>query len=579
MDISSAFWNQTPVATAAQALGPGIKEAATEQAKPVPVQPPPTPTPTGAEADAALMRPVNVLDLFRDWLRPFASDPEANAFLNQIANDPNLTELEMAWPPSPENLEKVMAALGLQPRAGIPVTDSGEFVPAVLPKPAQIVVDRLVQASAPILRPTDLVDLAISPSAPPVTGLPQDFIKAYQSAETSPAVLPRPVAGEQAQPVPQPVPRPTARPIVVEGPIPAQRQADAPTLDPEMVETLRPVSVSVKPVPASIVQPAIVPVPHSGSGPVEKSLLLAAVSDEAVPQPEPGQATAADRPAPTPIAPPTRPVPSAMTVSAPASGVPEATQVPPPTPAVLPKPTSVPNDADQPDAEAQRPVPVATKEGGVNPAVLPRASATQTVPKPRPVGFVADSSLTVKKDNAKPEPVLGKPVPAAQVASNPEVLPSPEAPRQQENPAVLPKAVAQSVQRQILDRIDQALAMRAPNRVVIQLDPGDLGTIVLDVKSFGGKNEATVTASDDAVRLALAANRAELVQSIESRGLNLSQFNVAQDGTGQGQQRFDQAAMQDAVRTAQLAATHIGREPAAPVPTVRPRTTAVDYMA
>jgi hypothetical protein len=525
------------------------------------------------------MRPVIVLDLFREWLRPFSGDPEANAFLNRIAADPNLAELELAWPPSPEQLEKVMAALGIQPRAGAPTTDSGEFVPAVLPKPAQIVVDRLVQASAPVLGPADLVDLAVPPSAPPVANLPQDFIKAYQSAESSPGVLPRPVAGEQAQPVPQPVPRPTANPILVEGPVPAPRQADSPTLDPEMVETLRPVSVSVRPVPAPIVQPAIVPVPHSGSGPVEKSLLLAAESDEAVPQPDPEPGLAVGRPAPMPVAPPTRPVPTSMSVSAPVSGNPGANHTTPPAPAVLPRPTSVPNDADQPDTGVRRPVPGATQEGEVHPAVLPRASANQTVPSPRPVGIVADSSLTVKKEDPKPEPALGKPVPAAQVVSNPEVLPSPEAPRQQENPAVLPRAVAQSVQRQVLDRIDQALAMRAPSRVVIQLDPADLGTIVLDVKSFGGKNEATVTASDDAVRLALAANRAELVQSIESRGLNLSQFNVAQDGTAQNQQRFDQAAMQDAVRSAQLAATHVRREPMAPVPTVRPRTTAVDYMA
>jgi flagellar hook-length control protein FliK len=130
-----------------------------------------------------------------------------------------------------------------------------------------------------------------------------------------------------------------------------------------------------------------------------------------------------------------------------------------------------------------------------------------------------------------------------------------------------------------MDRIDEMLATRAPERVVIQLEPVDLGTIMVDVRSFGGRTEATVSASDEAVRQALAAHRQELVQSVESRGLNLAQFNVAPDGSSAGQQSASQAAMQDAVRTAQIAATNLRREESPPAPTVRPRLTAVDYMA
>jgi flagellar hook-length control protein FliK len=203
----------------------------------------------------------------------------------------------------------------------------------------------------------------------------------------------------------------------------------------------------------------------------------------------------------------------------------------------------------------------------------------KTVPRPGTQTPVATATLVAKKEGSHDDIVTGKPVAVAVAPPAPEVLPSPVASERPERPEILPRAVAESDHRQVADRIGDLLATRAPSRVLIRLEPADLGTILLDVRSFGGRNEATVTVSDDAVRQALAANRAELVQAIEARGLNLSQFSVSPDGSAAGQHRPDQTVMQDAVRTAQLAAANVRNDPAGPAAQLRPRLTAVDFMA
>lgn len=89
--------------------------------------------------------------------------------------------------------------------------------------------------------------------------------------------------------------------------------------------------------------------------------------------------------------------------------------------------------------------------------------------------------------------------------------------------AVEPEPIA----RQIADRIEELTANRRGGSVTIHLDPKDLGTITLTVRSFGNRVDAEIGASHEGVRAALAENRQQLSQSIESRGLSLGQLSLS----------------------------------------------------
>lgn len=92
------------------------------------------------------------------------------------------------------------------------------------------------------------------------------------------------------------------------------------------------------------------------------------------------------------------------------------------------------------------------------------------------------------------------------------------------------------VRGQILHKLDDMMATRRNGNVTIQLTPEDLGTITLTVKSFGGRVDADIAASNENVRAALQENRQQLSQSFESRGLSLGSLHLSQHGEfSQGQ--------------------------------------------
>jgi flagellar hook-length control protein FliK len=96
-----------------------------------------------------------------------------------------------------------------------------------------------------------------------------------------------------------------------------------------------------------------------------------------------------------------------------------------------------------------------------------------------------------------------------------------------------------ALRQQVVDKVQELAAMSGRHSVTIRLSPDDLGTITLAVSSLGENVEAKVTASNDVVRHALIGQRADLVQSIESRGLSLGSFTVGQEAAhhqGEGRQ-------------------------------------------
>ncbi len=162
---------------------------------------------------------------------------------------------------------------------------------------------------------------------------------------------------------------------------------------------------------------------------------------------------------------------------------------------------------------------------------------------------------------------------------------SESAPRTIES-TVLRQAATQavsSVHESIVDHIQEIAASQGRGRVVIRLQPEDLGTITVSVRSFGQRVEADIRASNDTVRDALVASRGDLVQSVESKGLSLGSFNVGHEA-GSDRQTSDQRADQNQdmrqvfERFANVSRTSSEDVPAtSAAPWFAPSTEVVDY--
>lgn len=105
------------------------------------------------------------------------------------------------------------------------------------------------------------------------------------------------------------------------------------------------------------------------------------------------------------------------------------------------------------------------------------------------------------------------------------------------------------VVRQLADRMELLAATRPKNGVTIQLQPEDLGNVVMTIKNLGGAVEAHISASDDRVRSALEQNGSMLVQAMDQRGIKVESVTVS----AQAQQQQQQAStpQRDAQQQAQ----------------------------
>lgn len=79
------------------------------------------------------------------------------------------------------------------------------------------------------------------------------------------------------------------------------------------------------------------------------------------------------------------------------------------------------------------------------------------------------------------------------------------------------------------------------SRVKVTLNPEEFGNLTVTIKNFGKSLEADVQSQNEPLNNALHTHRADLVQSVESKGLSLSNFNVSQDSGQQTQQGHGQS--------------------------------------
>lgn len=109
--------------------------------------------------------------------------------------------------------------------------------------------------------------------------------------------------------------------------------------------------------------------------------------------------------------------------------------------------------------------------------------------------------------------------------------------------------------RQAFEQVEELVATRGNGRVTIRLNPEELGSLTVAVTSIGESVETKITASNEQVRHSLHTHRADLIQTIESRGLTMSSFSVGHEANAdqQGQQRQGHDARQDFARSHNLA--------------------------
>ena len=190
-------------------------------------------------------------------------------------------------------------------------------------------------------------------------------------------------------------------------------------------------------------------------------------------------------------------------------------------PLVKPRPTS---SEDEDDSKTK--VDVSLKQ----PEAVSRTGRNE---KPAPTSHLEKKEDEVKQDSkaeeAKPRPIVA--APEAPVAKS-------------DGPAAIKPDDTQTaaVKAKVIDQVQEMVALRGNNRVTIKLQPDDLGTLTVSVQSAGDKVSAQVTASNNHLRDSLHAQRSELLQGIENKGLSLNSFTVGkepgpeawQQGQGQG---------------------------------------------
>ncbi len=101
--------------------------------------------------------------------------------------------------------------------------------------------------------------------------------------------------------------------------------------------------------------------------------------------------------------------------------------------------------------------------------------------------------------------------------------------------AVADAKLTTAVMTRVIDRIHQMVESRKPQTVTIRLDPPELGSIDITVKSVNGRVDAQIAATNSEVRQFVDANRAMLAQALADHGLELGSMSVGGQSHGQSQ--------------------------------------------
>lgn len=165
-------------------------------------------------------------------------------------------------------------------------------------------------------------------------------------------------------------------------------------------------------------------------------------------------------------------------------------------------------------------------------------------------------TATMELDATKPTlPKLDQEPPEAMAAEKPEVktdnlLGEVRAPGRPTAVESRPLAEPRDIQRQILDQIERIKEWRPPTSLTIKLAPVDLGEITLNIRQVNGESHASIQSTHTQVHQALMQGKQDLMQVIESKGVQLSSFDLNHKGgdAQQQQQQNQQLNREDFVR-------------------------------
>lgn len=101
---------------------------------------------------------------------------------------------------------------------------------------------------------------------------------------------------------------------------------------------------------------------------------------------------------------------------------------------------------------------------------------------------------------------------------------------------------------QLAQHIERMVYERERNSLTVRLDPPELGTVEIRIQATGGEVQAWLSAERDLTRQMLQQAQQHLREYLESRGLQLSHFDV---GT---QSQFHHAPREQRTHSAPLAA-------------------------
>jgi len=513
-------------------LGQVEGEIPTPETPPPLVPPPPPALPTGSE-EANLVEP-NARGTQPDFFLPTESVPLTHE--SPVEHHAAPEEEEPLRKP-PESTPAIVLAnlLGLLPftpayaiPAAHPLTETvetlatqpSEVVRSVLPAMGQPVdeTDRGVELSSLGLQLSNEVEPpAVRPSAP-ATGVERATIELKPGEalasrnKTSPTA---PIAQEsgtdRVSNVPAPIPNSVATPKAM-----SETERLSPPRTPEVTSS-----------------PPSTPVPQAPSMPIAGSGVLQLLNPIEIRVREGAAAVAmaqADPEAATPA--PNGPLPSGPRQAAEGATPVIATLTPQGNP-VAPTQTAELLVSARPPQEAVGPVSVETPEAApalIATAVPKMGSAEPSSGAPVPIlsdqPDQSDQSDVPHESDTSDQPVRVEKSHASDPTSHPVAPTSQPTGAHRPKPVIEPEAIS----RRIADRIEELFFTRRSGTVTIQLDPKDLGSITLTVRSFGNRVDAEIGASHEGVRAALAENRQQLSQSIESRGLSLGQLSLSDHG-------------------------------------------------
>ena len=191
--------------------------------------------------------------------------------------------------------------------------------------------------------------------------------------------------------------------------------------------------------------------------------------------------------------------------------------------------------ADTPAAKAEGDaLPVPSARQGETPPLSQTPSAEPL--EIRPLGDTAPehspknrSELAHAESSSVPAPHALPPVQHARPAAQVDALPPNAAEPLAEPNWRIAEQITQHIERMVYDREREAITVR--------LDPPELGMIELRVQTTGNEVQAWVNAERDLTRQMLQQAQQQLREQLESRGLQLTHFDVG----GQSNSHFAQA--------------------------------------